>query len=203
MTILPNVRVTKEVIGGEEYIIAIATAKDKYGNYWTGAAQQPVKMKVRRVDKKTGKIVEKEIIDPFAVAKAVTKAQRNALRGLFPEPLVTELVERFTQEGKVEDITLNGTALEQPQQQEQQPKEPTPQVELTPEEELRQVWRQIYREAAKRFGDTFKSKLLAIVKEEYAVNRLELPLPLAKDLLERLRSGEFDEPEDLDDDFVF
>jgi hypothetical protein len=100
ITILPNVRVTKEVIAGEEYIVATAVARDRYGNCWAGAAQQPVKMKVTRRDKQ-GNTYEVEVIDPFAVAKAVTKAQRNALRGLFPEPIVVELIERFTSEGNV------------------------------------------------------------------------------------------------------
>ena len=201
ITILPNVRVTKETIAGEEYIIAMAIARDRYGNCWAGAAQQPVKMKVTRRDKQ-GNLYETEVIDPFAVAKAITKAQRNALRGLFPEPIVVELIERFTSEGKVEDITLNGTQA----QPEPTPSTPptTPKVELTPEEELRQTWRQIYRVASQKFGDRFKDELLNILKTHYGVSRLDLPLPQAKDLLRRLEAGEFDAPiEDAEFDVVF
>ena len=191
ITVLPNVRVTKEVIAGEEYIVAMAIARDRYGNCWAGAAQQPVKMKVTRRDKQ-GNTYEVEVIDPFAVAKAVTKAQRNALRGLFPEPIVVELIERFTKEGKVEDITLSEEQLKAQAQPEPTPK--APKVEPTPEEELRQTWRQIYRVAAQKFGDRFKDELLNILKTHFGATRLDLPLPQAKELLRRLEAGEFDAP---------
>ena len=201
ITILPNVRVTKEIIAGEEYIVATAIARDRYGNCWAGAAQQPVKMKVTRRDKQ-GNTYEVEVIDPFAVAKAVTKAQRNALRGLFPEPIVVELVERFTREGKVEDISLNEEQLKAQAQPEPTPK--APKVEPTPEEELRQTWRQIYRVAAQKFGDRFKDELLNILKTHFGATRLDLPLPQAKELLRRLEAGEFDAPiEDAEFDVVF
>jgi hypothetical protein len=198
IAILPNVRVTKEVIAGEEYIVATAIARDRHGNCWAGAAQQPVKMKVTRRDRQ-GNLYETEVIDPFAVAKAVTKAQRNALRGLFPEPIVVELIDRFTSEGKVEDITLNG-AQAQPE-----PTTPaTPKVEPTPEEELRQTWRQIYRVAAQKFGERFKDELLSILKTHFGVTRLDLPLPQAKELLRRLEAGEFDaQIEDAEFETVF
>jgi hypothetical protein len=198
ITILPNVRVSKEVIAGEEYIVAMAIARDRHGNCWAGAAQQPVKMRVTRRDKQ-GNTYEVEVIDPFAVAKAVTKAQRNALRGLFPEPIVVELIDRFTSEGKVEDITLNGA------QTQSEPTTPaTPKVEPTPEEELRQTWRQIYRVAAQKFGDRFKDELLSILKTHYGASRLDLPLPQAKELLRRLEAGEFDaQIEDAEFDVVF
>jgi hypothetical protein len=155
-------------------------------------------MRVTRRDKQ-GNTYEVEVIDPFAVAKAVTKAQRNALRGLFPEPIVVELIDRFTSEGKVEDITLNG-AQAQPE-----PTTPaTPKVEPTPEEELRQTWRQIYRVASQKFGERFKDELLSILKTHFGVTRLDLPLPQAKDLLRRLEAGEFDLPvEDAEFETVF
>jgi hypothetical protein len=201
ITILPNVRVTKEVIAGEEYIVATAIARDRHGNCWAGAAQQPVKMRVTRRDKQ-GNTYEVETIDPFAVAKAVTKAQRNALRGLFPEPIVVELIDRFTSEGKVEDITLNEEQLKTQAQPEPTPK--APKVEPTPEEELRQTWRQIYRVAAQKFGDRFKDELLNILKTHFGASRLDLPLPQAKELLRRLENGEFDHPvEDAEFDVVF
>lgn len=199
ITILPNVRVTKEVIAGEEYIVATAIARDRHGNCWAGAAQQPVKMKVTRRDKQ-GNIYETELIDPFAVAKAVTKAQRNALRGLFPEPIVVELIERFTSEGKVEDITLNEEQLKAQAQPEPTPK--ALKVEPTPEEELRQTWRQIYRVASQKYGDRFKDELLSILKTHFGVTRLDLPLPQAKELLRRLEAGEFD-VEDAEFETVF
>jgi hypothetical protein len=198
IAILPNVRVSKEVIAGEEYIVATAIARDRHGNCWAGAAQQPVKMRVTRRDKQ-GNLYETEVIDPFAVAKAVTKAQRNALRGLFPEPIVVELIDRFTNEGKVEDITLNG-AQAQPA-----PTTPaTPKVEPTPEEELRQTWRQIYRVASQKFGERFKDELLSILKTHFGVTRPDLPLPQAKELLRRLEAGEFDaQIEDAEFETVF
>jgi len=213
ITILPDIKIETIKVADMDYVVAIVCAQDRNGNRWWGAAQQPTLMKVKRQVKQkveengeeVERVVEVEVMepDPFAVAKAVSKAQRNALRGLFPEPLVAELIDRFTQEGKVEELTINETSEKETVSE---PKTEQPvqlaEVELTPEEEQRQVWRQIYRIAAKKFGDKFKEKLRTVVKENYDVDRLDLPLPLAKDLLARLESGEFDETAE-NDDFVF
>lgn len=181
-----NLRIEYREIGGETYVIAVVSAIDGQGNRWFGAAQQPINMR-----RKDGVSVP----DPFAVAKAVSKAQRNALRGLFPEPIVVELMELWTKEGKVVELTeeesepiqatvtenqATDTPTEQPVNQPEKPK-----VQITDD---RQLWRQIYRVARDIYGNDFKTHLLRIIKERYDVDRLELPTDALQDLLTYLEA---------------
>jgi len=60
-----------------------ATAPD--GSSRIGAAEQPYEMDTKRGPQP----------DPFALPKCVSKAQRNAIRALLPESLITEMVRMY------------------------------------------------------------------------------------------------------------
>lgn len=166
-------------INGETWVIATVSASDAYGNRWFGAAQQPV-----NITRKDGTVT----VDPFAVAKVVSKAQRNALRGLFPEPIVVELIDLWTKEGKVMDLEESDVPQDetpQPTQQTPQPTQQTPKIEIT---DNRSMWRQVYRLARALYGDAFKDKLRQIIKERYDSDRLELPNDALADLISYLEA---------------
>jgi hypothetical protein len=66
-----------------------ATAPD--GSSRIGAAEQPKAMSTRNGEQP----------DPFALPKVTSKAQRNAIRALLPETLITELVKMHAEQAKV------------------------------------------------------------------------------------------------------
>lgn len=83
-----NVRVSHpEVQETDQYFRVICSAEDPSRNIimW-GATQQPKKMKL-----KDGSEME----DTFSLTKALSKAQRNAIRALFPETIIKHAYEMW------------------------------------------------------------------------------------------------------------
>ncbi len=197
--IIKEVTWGKETINGEEYFVAIAVAEDANGNKWWGAATQPILITTKDGTRR---------VDPFALQKTISKAQRNALRGMFPEPLAAELVDRWAQEGKVVELQARDA------EETQQPAKPlTGEVVQTEkphqtekgngnsngfvnpetgEINERELWRAIYREARNRFGDYFRDVLKQILLKEYRTDRFTLPVDQALELYRLLKEGEFD-----------
>ena len=100
-------RTTIPVEGEEEPAPAITVrvyAKDELrGGGYYGTATQPLQQRTRKGLRP----------DPFAEAKALSKAQRNALRPFIPLEAVEELRALYTGAGQVEYVT--GTATELPE----------------------------------------------------------------------------------------
>ena len=72
---------------GDAYLVVVkATAPD--GASRIGAAEQPKVQKTRGGEQP----------DPFALPKAVSKAQRNAIRALLPESLIAEVIKMHQQQ---------------------------------------------------------------------------------------------------------
>jgi len=72
---------------GDTYLVVVkATAPD--GTTRIGAAEQPKTQQTKRGEQP----------DPFALPKAVSKAQRNAIRALLPETLITEMVRVYLEQ---------------------------------------------------------------------------------------------------------
>ena len=47
----------------------------------------------------------KNVTDPFAIQKALSKAQRNAIRGVIPEATIKTYIEMFSNEGRTDEST--------------------------------------------------------------------------------------------------
>ncbi len=175
-------------LNGEEYFIAIVSAVDNTGQRWYGAAMQPLMIKTRD---------GRSLLDPFALPKAISKAQRNALRALLPEPLIQELINRWVGEGKVVELPAipeelrdvidaeTGEVLSEPIKEVEGEKVEAEKVEIEDETEL---WREAYRIGRRLWGDAFKEQLRALVKERYDADRLTLPTDQLSDLVAYLRT---------------
>lgn len=77
----------------EDYIEIQTYAKDELngGGYWG----------IKRQNKKFGT----GTVNRFCMEQALSKAQRNALRGLIPEPFVKEMIATYLGEGKGKNVT--------------------------------------------------------------------------------------------------
>lgn len=77
----------------DDYIELQTYAKDELngGGYWG------IKRQVKKFSTGT--------VNRFAMEQALSKAQRNALRGLIPEPFVKEMIATYLKEGKGKDVT--------------------------------------------------------------------------------------------------
>ena len=71
-------------------VVAKAVNKVDGSSRW-GACQQPKKMRYRD---------GAEVVDEFALQKAVSKAQRNAIRALLPEIFIKTFIDRYLEEKK-------------------------------------------------------------------------------------------------------
>ena len=104
--------------------IAICKATDtKRGTSLLGTAMQPKQMNTRAG----------EVEDRFAYTKAVSKAQRNAIRAIIPERFLIEMYEQFRKGGKPstaprKPVEAEAKPVEKPQEQ---PK-PQAQAKLKP-----------------------------------------------------------------------
>ena len=67
----------------EMWVATVVALNEKYGIQLPGAGEQPYMMEVRGVLKP----------DPFARRKALSKATRNALRAVIPEPMIIKFLE--------------------------------------------------------------------------------------------------------------
>ena len=65
------------------WVASVVALNEKYGIQLPGAGEQPYLMKVK------GEMVP----DPFARRKAISKATRNALRAVIPEPMIIKFLE--------------------------------------------------------------------------------------------------------------
>ncbi len=138
-------------------VVALAEAVNADGMRWWGAASEPAS-------------------EYFAVPKAVSRAQRNALRAVLPPTLLTQYITKWVREGKVKEIREEPaatTAEPLPAPPEPLPAPPEERPEL-PEDEA-EAWRVIYRTARTIWGDTFLQKLRQIVKERFDADSLRLP----------------------------
>lgn len=79
-----------ELRESDDAYICVMKAAAPDGTTRIGAAEQSKMMKTRSGEKS----------DPFALPKAVSKAQRNAIRALLPESLITEVVKMHQQQRK-------------------------------------------------------------------------------------------------------
>jgi len=93
MTVTDKVKITQ----GDGYVDVAVYAYDKKRaiGAW-GMARGYTSMQT-----KTGATV-----DRFASAKAMSKAQRNALNQLFPSDLVAKIIQKLIKKGKVKTLTL-------------------------------------------------------------------------------------------------
>lgn len=92
MTVTDKVNITQ----GDGYVDVAVYAFDKKRNIgmW-GMARGYTEMRLRN---------NKVITDPFASAKAMSKAQRNALNNLFPSDLVAKLIKEWQKKGNVKKL---------------------------------------------------------------------------------------------------
>ncbi len=67
----------------EMWVASVVAINEKYGIQLPGAGEQPYLMKAK------GEVVP----DPFARRKAISKATRNALRAVIPEPMIIKFLE--------------------------------------------------------------------------------------------------------------
>ena len=65
------------------WVASVVAVNEKYGIQLPGAGEQPYLMKAK------GELVP----DPFARRKAISKATRNALRAVIPEPMIIKFLE--------------------------------------------------------------------------------------------------------------
>jgi len=92
MTITDKMKITQ----GDGYVDVAVYAYDKLRNIGTwGMARGYTSMK-------TG---SGSIVDRFASAKAMSKAQRNALNHLFPSELVAKIIQKWIKKGNVKQLT--------------------------------------------------------------------------------------------------
>ncbi|HEV2036923.1 MAG TPA: hypothetical protein VGU71_22455 [Candidatus Dormibacteraeota bacterium] len=96
--------------GGERWMCVVRATDAQRALSLLGTASQPTKMKL-----KSGAFKQ----DDFAAQKALSKAQRNAIRALLSEELALKVIAEFTKSGKVRHVqhdeavqegTGNGTA---------------------------------------------------------------------------------------------
>jgi len=88
-----NIRVEKvDVQDFDDYIRAMASATDLERNVTIfGGCHQPKQMRV--TDESTGEV--SYIPDDFAYEKAISKAQRNAIKSLMPVTVITAIIDQF------------------------------------------------------------------------------------------------------------
>jgi hypothetical protein len=91
-----------------EAVRATAYARDEmYGTARWGVAVQPRMYRLRNATDKRGRAIWRP--DMFADAKALSKAQRNAMEGMLPLELVEELKATYLGQGKVKYIEATAT----------------------------------------------------------------------------------------------
>jgi hypothetical protein len=88
----------------EDYFQIAVYARDSKN----GGGNWGIKRQVKQFKKRNGTLVE----DQFALEKALSKAQRNALRGLIPEWYVREIIAAARQTGRIKSVEAraNGAA---------------------------------------------------------------------------------------------
>ena len=91
------------VIETDDYIEVRTYAKDELngGGYW-GIKRQP-----KTIYKKGGGTA----VNRFTIEQALAKAQRNAIRGLIPEPFVKEMIKAYVGKGYVRKV-IEGEVVE-------------------------------------------------------------------------------------------
>lgn len=99
-----SANIRREVIDGEEYVIARVYAHDAVTGFGVfGTSSQPFRMKLRPdvAARKRGKgeavTDDDRIFDKFAETKALSKAQRNALGQMIPQMVVAAMIAQATQ----------------------------------------------------------------------------------------------------------
>ncbi len=165
---------------GEEYVAALARAENHLGFSWFGAAVQPVR--------KEGQF------DPFAFPKAVSRAQRNALRGVISPSILTEFIQYCLSHDRFRTVSVPSSLPEQHPKElpvEQSPYEntiPSEDVQEAPDRDETELWRAIYRKARRRWGDDFRTELDNILltlygkKRNLTVSQLQKVLEVIDDL---------------------
>ena len=97
MTITDKMKITQ----GDGYVDVAVYAYDKLRDIGTwGMARGYTSMKTRGGS----------IVDRFASAKAMSKAQRNALNHLFPSELVAKIIQKWIKKGNVKQLTPNAVS---------------------------------------------------------------------------------------------
>ncbi len=145
-----------KVEGG--FVIALAIAVAGEGLRWFGAASAPLR-------------------DPFAVPKAVSRAQRNALRAALPPTVVHAYTTKFIKEGKVTTVTKPALPTPSSASETEQREPITPTIvsngtaDLSLPEDEREAWRMIYRAARTLWGDDFVKSLRETVQERFGAER--------------------------------
>lgn len=119
--VLPTMLSIEETIeDGEEWVTATVYAEDaKTGQGHFGTASQPKRMKVRASTAKRyrddGKAIgaDDTVWDKFARAKAMSKAQRNALAGHIPETMRQTLIAQYTGDDQALRVIKAGAGAQQ------------------------------------------------------------------------------------------
>lgn len=152
-------RVDKITSDGRDYIVAVAMAESDTGFQWVGSSVQPLHI--------NGKF------DPFAVPKATTKAQRNALRGVIPLHIIDEFIEQCLKEQKVRRVNLT----------EEVPTVTTNEGDIQPLEDVtettafkdeNELWSEVYRRARRKWGDDFKEHLFTVIHTLFGKRHLSV-----------------------------
>lgn len=152
-------RVDKITSDGRDYIVAVAMAESDTGFQWVGSSVQPLHI--------NGKF------DPFAVPKATTKAQRNALRGVIPLHIIDEFIEQCLKEQKVKRVNLT----------EEVPTVTTDEGDIQPLEDVtetttfkdeNELWSEVYRRARRKWGDDFKEHLFTVIHTLFGKRHLSV-----------------------------
>ena len=99
MTVTDKLIATPLSNGNTDYAVYAYDEKRKIGS-WGAATSKP------KFLTKAGT----EIEDPHATAKAVSKAQRNALRGLFPDKLLAKMIAQWVKAGQVKTLSAQQAA---------------------------------------------------------------------------------------------
>lgn len=88
---------------GEKWMCVVRATDAQRALSLLGTASQPTKMKLRNGQLKA---------DDFAPQKALSKAQRNAIRALLSEELAMQVIAAFTKQGKVRRVEPSDAAQE-------------------------------------------------------------------------------------------
>ncbi len=83
----------------DDYIEVWTYAKDEMngGGYWG------IKRQSKKIIHKNGS----RSANRFAMEQALSKAQRNAMRGLIPEPFVKQMIDEYIKSGKVRNVSTD------------------------------------------------------------------------------------------------
>ena len=100
MTVTDRLIATPLTNGNVDYAVYAYDEKRKIGS-WGGATSKAM------FNTRDGKSID----DPHATAKAVSKCQRNALRGLFPDKLLARMIAQWVKKGQVKNLTQQQAAV--------------------------------------------------------------------------------------------